>query len=101
MPKKTYRFGGYATLVSVLWLLWVVVFLPSQAISGHEQCRDLQELAGTHKSTFDEQCVRMMREVSDSVAPKLLIVSCVALAILSLGLWIQERRYEARLKTIS
>jgi hypothetical protein len=84
MPRPTHPMGPYALTFSILWILWIVVFVPTQITSYGSECGELQVLAGTNQPNFVAQCVRTMDPGPQTTLTRLLLVTCIVLVLLSI-----------------
>ena len=98
MTGRAHYLVLYALILSLLWVAWIIVFLPTRSVSFDKECTELQAAAATHEPEFMTQCLERMGKGPENAAVNLLLITCLALVLLSLGTLWRERSLLARSK---
>jgi hypothetical protein len=97
MSSGRHYLGVYALIVSVLWAIWVFQAVPAYAVSPLRQCHELQTAAGMHDQAFIDLCMQKMNEGSERVLVWCLLLTLLALVLLSVATLLRERSLFARI----
>lgn len=88
--------GAYALVLSTLWIVALYLTIPTFSVSQSRLCTELQTLAETSNPQFTPACLQAM-----TAGPELLttmLISCGALLILSLVLYVTDRQRRSQLE---
>ncbi len=98
MPRRTFKVGPYVLVLSMLWIAWILRFLPTQSIPGALTCTQLSFSAHSSNQVFVAECVRLLKERPEDTEEMLLLITCAALALVSTGMLLRERSLAARIR---
>ncbi len=92
MPRHTLLMGPNMVVLSVLWTIWIFVFVPTQITSYGTECSQLQSFTKSAQPEFISRCVQVMAaQAPEGTLSRLLLTTCAALVLLSIVIWLRER----------
>ena len=83
--------GTLALVLSILWLTWVVIYLPAQSRPAQMTCAQLSSEVQVATEQFVSACRRLVQDEPDRGTANALIVSSLALVLLSIAVFMRER----------
>lgn len=93
MPRHTLSIGPITIVLSALWTIWIFVFVPTQITSYGTECSQLQSLTKSAQPEFISSCVQVMSaQAPEGTLSRLLLTTCAALVLLSVVIWLRERK---------
>ena len=88
---RVIRLGWYAVVISIAWIGWLIVFLPTQSRPAAMTCAQLSSLAHVDAGSFASECQRLVTNSPGDVEVYLLLATCILLLAVSVGLLLRER----------
>src|SRR5215472_13015325 len=97
MSRRSPLLGICTLILSVLWVVWVLQYLPTQSVSEARTCSELSSLAHADPQVFAPECERLLTRGPEGSTLLVLIVTCAALVTVSIALLARERNLLKRL----
>src|SRR5205814_7538818 len=96
MSRHTPLMGPLTVVLSVLWTISIFVFVPTQITSYGSECSQLQSITKSAQPEFISRCVQVMAaQAPEGTLSRLLPTTCAALVLLSIAIWLRERKFLA------